>query len=295
VIDCIAGYHLNEYTCGIAKFNTRLAEQLSVPVVPLESLSHLKYTLPLLSLNVAELSPMAQRRLGQWLSTGPLYDVLLHGVSGATVEAQLVQRASRKFGANRVIARAMGGSALWCPSTVTVPRHQKPDLRILTFGMAHKLALRHYEKLAKLLDGQDYVLDVSTALHEDTPWQQAMESLCADLTSMFGARVRMAGYLADGALSETLRSATVVAAFFPHGVRENNTTVWAALNAGTPVLTNTDSASRPWFLHGQTVLDVTLLSQWPTMAQLAEVAAGGMQLAAEQSWDRLCGLIRGAA
>ena len=33
MIDCIAGYHLNPWTCGIAKFNAILAKHLDVPVV----------------------------------------------------------------------------------------------------------------------------------------------------------------------------------------------------------------------------------------------------------------------
>ena len=34
MIDCIAGYHLNPWTCGIAKFNMLLARHLGgVPVV----------------------------------------------------------------------------------------------------------------------------------------------------------------------------------------------------------------------------------------------------------------------
>jgi hypothetical protein len=37
MIDCIAGYHLNPWTCGIAKFNAILARHLSLPVVGIGS------------------------------------------------------------------------------------------------------------------------------------------------------------------------------------------------------------------------------------------------------------------
>ena len=37
MIDCIAGYHLNPWTCGIAKFNAILARYLAVPVVGLRA------------------------------------------------------------------------------------------------------------------------------------------------------------------------------------------------------------------------------------------------------------------
>jgi hypothetical protein len=86
-----------------------------------------------------------------------------------------------------------------------------------------------------------------------------------------------------------------VAAFFPQGARENNTTLWAAMIAGVPVITNTDTASRPLFLHGTNVFDIDLLSAWPTMAQREAVAAGGLALAADRSWDKLCQIVKGAA
>src|SRR5918999_1070322 len=40
MIDCIAGYHLNPWTCGIAKFNAILARHLEVPVVGIRAVEH---------------------------------------------------------------------------------------------------------------------------------------------------------------------------------------------------------------------------------------------------------------
>ena len=48
MIDCIAGYHLNPWTCGIAKFNTILARRLELPVVRIGAPELSSYRRPLL-------------------------------------------------------------------------------------------------------------------------------------------------------------------------------------------------------------------------------------------------------
>ena len=48
MIDCIAGYHLNPWTCGIAKFNAILATHLDVPVVGIRAVELGSYRRPLL-------------------------------------------------------------------------------------------------------------------------------------------------------------------------------------------------------------------------------------------------------
>ena len=57
MIDCIAGYHLNPWTCGIAKFNDILARNLEVPVVGIGSAELQTYQRPLLSLKMSEFTP----------------------------------------------------------------------------------------------------------------------------------------------------------------------------------------------------------------------------------------------
>ena len=56
MIDCIGGYHLNPWTCGIAKFNTILAQYLGVPVVGIRAVELGSYTRPLLSIKLSEFS-----------------------------------------------------------------------------------------------------------------------------------------------------------------------------------------------------------------------------------------------
>jgi hypothetical protein len=57
MIDCIAGYHLNPWTCGIAKFNAILAGHLALPVVGIGSSALVDYRRPLLSVKLSEFTP----------------------------------------------------------------------------------------------------------------------------------------------------------------------------------------------------------------------------------------------
>ena len=71
MIDCIAGYHLNPWTCGIAKFNAILARNLDVPVIGIGSLDLQRYQRPLLSLKMSEFSPATTFAARVWRASSP--------------------------------------------------------------------------------------------------------------------------------------------------------------------------------------------------------------------------------
>ena len=66
MIDCIVGYHLNPWTCGIAKFNAILSRHLHVPVVGVQGVELSNYQRPLLSIKMSEFSAVD---VGSVLST----------------------------------------------------------------------------------------------------------------------------------------------------------------------------------------------------------------------------------
>ena len=66
MIDCIAGYHLNPWTCGIAKFNQILARHLELPVVGILDLPAASHRRPLLSLKLSEFAPEHVHLLDEW-------------------------------------------------------------------------------------------------------------------------------------------------------------------------------------------------------------------------------------
>ncbi len=177
MIDCIAGYHLNPWTCGIAKFNDILARRLSLPVVGIGSLELKGYRKPLLSLKMSEFTPDDARALDGWVEEhAGDFELFLHAFEQTPVEQRLLAAAARVYCGNRELFHELAPARpdiveLFCPGTLLNPqRFQRTELSVFTFGMAHKIRVTLYRRLRDLLEstGKTYSVYVSTALHENT-------------------------------------------------------------------------------------------------------------------------------
>jgi len=238
--DCVLSYHMNPMTCGVAKFNHQLAARLGVPCYRLGSPEALAAQYPLVSIKPSELPENI-------LIARVPFDIFLHGALGEP----LLLYAVRAFAASRALADALRPIRpdiieAWCPSTIQ-GNPSRGAYRVLTFGMAHKLALEQFAALKARLDVEhpDYTIALSTAVHEGSPWDGALTDSITAMRGIFGDRLRVLGYLGDDALAKELADCDAVALYFDPAVRENNTTLWAALDAGKPVYTNTDAQSPP--------------------------------------------------
>lgn len=169
-------------------------------------------------------------------------------------------------------------------------------MNVLLFGMAHKRQRAHLERLGDLLarQAQTWTVSVSQAIHEGSPWDTTWAETEATLQDLFGVHLRVLGYLADDALARELREATACALFFDPAARLNNTTLWAAMQARCPVITNLDADSPPALVHGHTCYDLARLEEWPVGLQRALVAREGHALASAHTWDRLVEVLRAA-
>lgn len=263
--DAVLTQHTNPATCGVCKFNVRLARTLGIPCLPLTATSKR----PLVSVKFSERPDVSS---SDWHH----YDVFLHDLPEGPRQRDFVNHAVRVFAGNRVIADAIRPLRFdviqaWCPSTID-GNPTRGSVDILMFGMAHKTSVHRakYERLKSLLDATtaDYTVSVSTAVHEGSPWDSTAD-VSAFLRSIFFDHLRVLGYLGDDALSRELRDCTAVAMFFDPALRANNTTFWAAVDAGCTVITNRDHYSPPR-LEG--TFDINELAMFP-------VAPPG-------SWDR---------
>lgn len=222
--------------CGVAKFSQQLAQRLGVPC-------HFdlgaKAAHPLYSIKGSEGDMSWRPRQGP-------FSLFAHDATGLV--RHLALGASQVYAANAVIAdqiRVVRPDVLtaWCPSLIQ-GNPTRGAFNVLTFGMAHKLQIDQYRKLKVTLDDMavDYTVSVSTAVHEGSPWD-ATAKVADQLREVFGARLRVLGYLADDALARELQECSAVALFFDAAVRANNTTYWAALESGKPIFTNYDERS----------------------------------------------------
>jgi glycosyltransferase involved in cell wall biosynthesis len=167
------------------------------------------------------------------------------------------------------------------------------DCTLLTFGMAHKIRVAGYRKLGEILHGdfRTFRLEISTALHEGTTFSEDFFTVGKDIREVFDGNVSFLGFLADEEVSNRMRAADALVAFFPHGVRENNTTVLSAMSHGCAVITNVDKYSPSWMIHGSSVFDIDKMTNFPSDRELEEVGRNAKQAAAPYSFLQLSKII----
>jgi hypothetical protein len=160
--------------------------------------------------------------------------------------------------------------------------------------MAHKISATGYRKLAKILaaSNRSFQLEVSSALHEGTSFDANFFTVADEISQSFGGNVVFLGFLADQEVSRRLQETTALVAFFPNGVRENNTTVMSAMAHGCAVISNLDSLSPSWMKHGHNIFDINKLENFPDAAQIASVRKNAQLAVAEFGFDRLALLIQ---
>jgi glycosyltransferase involved in cell wall biosynthesis len=167
------------------------------------------------------------------------------------------------------------------------------DLRLITFGMAHKIQSKGYQRVGELLgaDEREFVLEISSALHEGTAFDDSFFTVGDEISRCFGGNVEFLGFLADNEVARRLDRADAMLAFFPSGVRENNTSVIGAMSIGLPVITNLDRWSPSWARHGESVFDVNQLDRFPTNRELRQVGERGQQSILHLTFSRLTALL----
>lgn len=297
MFDCIAGYHLNPWTCGIAKFNAILGQRLGLPIVSVMGLEHTRYRRPLLSVKLSEFSEADTRLLDGWLSTyAEEFEVFFHAFDGTESEQRLVHAAARVHCGNSELVATLRQcrediNELWCPGTILNPqRFSESELTVFTFGMAHKIRVPFYRRLQELLDGtgNSYSVYVSTAVHENTSFDGSFVVTFEELQSIFEGHVYFLGYLSDTAVYNQLIDTSLLAAFFERGLRANNTTVSAAMECGCAVLTNLDEHSPAALTHLENVIDIQRCERLPDRAALAEIGhAAAVTVQTHYGWNRL--------
>jgi hypothetical protein len=276
MIDAVLSYHADPISCGVTRFSQQLAKRLDVPWGTFEK-TDCQY--PLISLKPSEIPP-------DYLYRPPSarWDLFLH----EPAMASMTGFAKRVFAASQAIADAVRPCrsdviAAWCPSLVEA--QPREPITVLSFGMAHKIRTDLYETLKAKLDdtGEPYVVYVSAALHEGTSFSDASQSF-ETLRKLFGMNFVFLGTLSDEAMVDRLRTCTYVAAFFEKGLRENNTTVMAAIEHGAKVLTNHDAHTDGYLVSLTTDI---LTESLPHVSQRE-------CLHERFGWNKLVELIRGA-
>ena len=296
---CVVSYHTNPYTCGVARFNKSLADSLGVPLVGVAQYLLGAHGTALLSLKFEEVDEhSAKELLASIKKTETQFSILLHAVTDIAIEQEYIALAKNVYVASRWDAEMMYPKrsdviTLFAPGAPITATGKIFDLNLLTFGMAHKIRTEPYRKLGELLhsDVRTVQLEISTALHEGTSFNEDFFSVGAEIAEVFDGNVSFLGFLADDEVSRRMSEADALVAFFPSGVRENNTTVLSAMAHGCAVITNLDGYSPPWMEHGESIFDVNQLVNFPSNAELSTVRLGAKKAVSPYNFEQLSKLL----
>lgn len=296
--DLVVSFHVNPYTCGVARFNKSLADELRVPLVGLAQYVNAPSPGALLSIKLVEIDTSLLGLLAAKTPSLPPFDMFWHDLDGSSLEIELLTRARRNFVGNSEMSAALHSRGFvatpaFAPGAPAVPDDDEVDLTLLTFGMAHKVRADRYRQLGALLarDSRTARLEISTALHEGTTFSEEFFSVNSDISEVFDGRVSFLGFLADDEVSRRMRRAHAMVAFFPSGVRENNTTVLSAMSHGCAVITNLDRFSPSWMAHGETVFDISQLDDFPSNDELKTVGDRAREVATHYSFATLAQIL----
>jgi hypothetical protein len=264
VIDAVLDFHMSPHGCGVSKFNFALAQRLGVPVLSFNR--HPRVT-PLVSVKTSELAgPTHVDHVNlcdvfEDIAWFGVYDLFFHDQPCPSWR-DVIAHARRVYVANGTIAARADQVIGFCPPTLG-GNATRGAYRVLTFGMIHKQLAHHFTQLKHRLDAEhpDYTIEFSAVQHEGQT--ATVEQGAEALRAIFGDKLRVLGQLADDALARELAEVDAVALYYQPALRANNTSAWAALEAGKQLYTNTDAYSPP--------LDASL-----------------------HSWERLTALIQGA-
>jgi hypothetical protein len=295
----VVTFHTNPYTCGVARFNIALAESLDVPLVTLSGFLSKPISGALLSIKCEEIGEENSREISRFLvSSSEKFDVYLHGLDGSDAEQIVITQAARIFTATMEMADAIRNSrsdvqSTFAPGANPSPAMKQVDCTLLTFGMAHKIRVAGYRKLGEILhgDSRTFRLEISTALHEGTTFSEDFFTVGKEIREVFDGNVSFLGFLADEEVSNRMRAADALVAFFPHGVRENNTTVLSAMSHGCAVITNVDKYSPSWMAHNHSIFDINLLDGFPSKNELERVGSNAIEAVNNFTFSELAKLI----
>ena len=299
-IDAVVTHHTDGFRSGVARFNELLAEHLRVPLHAVGDPEIERASCALLSFKVSEMGPDEREALASRLTRIDWRgEVFLHDFAGLELEREILRRARRVHCGNLELADAVAGLAadvrtVWTPGLLLDRREYEPcELSVFSFGMAHKIQTNMFRRLRDLLErsGRSYAVYVSAANHETASIGDA-QAVFEEMHAIF-PRLYFLGNLSDVAVHNELLRTTFFAAFFPHGVRANNTSVAAAMEQGAVVITNLDRHSPPELVHMETVIDIDQCEEIPSdRLVLQRIGVRAMEVARGRSWDALVAQLR---
>ncbi|MBF0239527.1 MAG: hypothetical protein HQM12_17630 [SAR324 cluster bacterium] len=303
MISYIISSHMNPTLSGVAKFSHILGEKLNIPCIGFAEAFHQiqKNDHVLLSLKLVDaINDQDSHHVNQFVqrikSEKIKFDLFFHTFDGLNIEYDLLDLCNQVYCANEEIKHTLCGFDkplvdVWCPRLVDLSsKIKETEFNIFSFGMAHKIQSKYHKILYDRIEsyGVDYSLWISTAFHEKASFGD-FNSISTQLIGIYGKKIQFLGFLSDEAISYFLERTQLFVAFFPKGVRSNNTSIYVAMEKGIPILTNLDEYSPSWIKHGVHLLDINQLDSIEFLPERFHEISQNAQLGVRTnaSWESL--------
>jgi hypothetical protein len=299
----IISYHTNTWGCGIARFNELLSGELDSEVLSFKEMCVRKpFEKILISISLKEFSEKDRLELED-LFQNPQnelnFDLLLHSLDESNLEKMIISKSNRIFSLNEEITSKLQklgtvSATLFTPSLFTSKiskeDNQKNTLKLITFGMAHKIELDLIYKLIENVkeSGMHPKIYLSTAIHVGEQPLDNLTQTIQEIEQKLKIEINFLGFLSDSALAKSIQEADVLFRFFNPAVRANSTSIMAGMSLGVPTFTNTDEFSPKWLRHNYNYFDISKLNGSLTKELLTSVGKQGkIDYESNASWKHL--------
>jgi hypothetical protein len=290
-------YHTNSYTCGVARFNGALSKALQIPMIDIDTwVSNADYESKyLFSVKPSEFDQHVSDMVSDSLSKlNGKHWVFFHEFNQTDIEIKLAEISEKAIAVDRVIGSAASKffkdvSLGFAPGLNIANPEEECDVVLLTMGMAHKINQAGYTILDEIvkMDLRSFQLRVTVAIHEGFDIGETFVNVPEQVGANWSSELVFLGFLSDQAMSSELRKCDAVVIFPQLGARESNSSIIGAMAHGATVVTALDSNSPSWMVHGQNIIDVRQLKQFPSREELNQIGKNAKEAVQSFTFENL--------
>jgi hypothetical protein len=265
----------------VARFNGALSKALQIPMLDIDTwVSKADYDSKyLFSVKPSEFDQRVSDMVSDSLSKlNGKHWVFFHEFNQTDIEIKLAEISEKAIAVDRIIGSAASKFLKdvdlgFAPGLKVASPEEESDVVLLTMGMAHKINQTGYTILDEVVktDSRSFQLRVTVAIHEGFDIGETFVNVPEQVGANWSSDLVFLGFLSDQAMSSELRKCDAVVIFPQLGARESNSSIIGAMAHGAAVVTTLDSNSPSWMVHGQTIIDVRQLKQFPSSEELNRI------------------------
>jgi hypothetical protein len=281
----------------VARFNGALSKALQIPMIDIDTwVSNADYDSKyLFSVKPSEFDQHVSDMVSDSLSKlNGKHWVFFHEFNQTDIEIKLAEISEKAIAVDRIIGSAASKffkdvGLGFAPGLNIANPEEECDVVLLTMGMAHKINQAGYTILDEIvkMDLRRFQLRVTVAIHEGFDIGETFVNVPEQVGANWSSELVFLGFLSDQAMSSELRKCDAVVIFPQLGARESNSSIIGAMAHGAAVVTALDSNSPSWMVHGQNIIDVRQLRQFPSREELNQIGKNAKEAVQSFTFENL--------